>query len=483
MEDTLKAVLSNERDTNELLDSWIVSCRRGESLVDTALCHPSLFALLIDAAPSNQDSAKRLLSILAEDTTARKAILQAQPSYYTSQAPLPHRQIYSEIAIKEFLFTIEAPCLEVTKLFLGFLHDEDTSVSERAVSCLTHAMRRHNGPHTMSSKPATEVILTEVKELLQRKDAVTVRVMEGLLAGVVRAEEKDGFEFLKSNGVMDLLVDSVEEATTDVLLLMNYLEVLELLSRSPHGVQFMTTRRGLGARLAGLAQQNMIESVSGFALRFIANFCAHSSENALYAIEQGWVSVAKTFCVDLRNDSLSLRALQVLSGVGQSAAGLEHLISSLDYKILVGATNSRQPDVIESGMHGLAEIFERGDQSEGLIKIMEKDYSLQRLFESRSSGLKGVRIGCLRLISALAGCRAAGNIIADDQFLWDWLVDPDIEPDLECKDVKYGAAQKLALHAEHISKSAEEVMELRVVAKMGPLFSKRAHEAPESHVG
>ena len=489
--DALRACVAqnNDKELYAFFEAWVAAVHRGEDVEGKCAALSDVCSLQLATKSADiRDAAARAVRVLCGSRAGRLPVLAGlEKDGALAAPPSEHQRLLraaASVALLSHLTdaTDAATALSPfqSSLLAELLKDDVVANSESAVRCLSTLVKTAQG-RTMLCESS---VMDGLGALIAQNDAVSIRVLEGLIAGVQRDE--DGFAFLREKGILDALVDKVEESTTDLLLLLNYLEVLELLSQSPYGTSFLLTRRELGARLTALASQNLVESVSGFALRFIARFAAHSGENAAYAIDNKWVEVATGFADPHDASSTSLGAMDVVGSVGSTETGLAHLTDTGAWKILPAAAASRQPDMVEAALHALSLVFESTATSEGALArftaALFAASGSDRLLAARSHAVTDVRTAGIRFILALARHEAAVPHLTGSQLMWDWFTDPDVEVDLECRALKYDAAVLLVKHAAAIPREAEEVMELRVVAKMGPQWQKRATRAPEGMI-
>eukprot|EP01063_Lacrimia_lanifica_P005676 TRINITY_DN13414_c0_g1_i1.p1 TRINITY_DN13414_c0_g1~~TRINITY_DN13414_c0_g1_i1.p1 ORF type:complete len:547 (+),score=161.49 TRINITY_DN13414_c0_g1_i1:49-1641(+) len=520
------------------LDGWRQRVRRGEDVGPLLERLPEVFELLARGSSASRDAAEQLVRALTQRSEGRALIASGALDELFAAALDPSKtDAQCRCACADVLKTAcravtaaPGPGLpafrpELLQLIAQCLQDPDVGVTAKAEACLTHILL-HRTLREDTVVQAT--FFPAILGLVSQNDEVSVRVLEGVAQALgeeadkkhtkrvemlerqhrqklanpdtpveasnghveVYDNEEEIFETLQQLGVLDSIADGVVRATEDVLLLLNYMEVLEAVTRSAYGVAFCATRSALGERLAGLARQNVVESVSGFSLRFIGNFAQHSPENCAYALNQGWYQLAQGFAKALANDLGTCRGIEALAGVAATPCGLQRLAEEKDFfSVFVTGALSPHADVKEAALHGAAAMLESPfnlsvlAQPDTFASLFDPDCyaskaAISKVLQLRSHAVQSVRLATLRFIAALSRHRGAVPFLTTCQLMWDWLVDPDVEMDVMCKETKYGGIQHLAKNAEFIDRDAKDVMELRVAAKMGPYYTKRSTRAP-----
>lgn len=200
---------------------------------------------------------------------------------------------------------------------------------------------------------------------------------------------------------------------------------------------------------------------------------------------------------------LGERAVEALCGIASTPAGLARLLASrqaegesgelalLRKRVCAGVQSQAGREVRVVAMHSLAAVFESpllcGDAHRAaLTELFDAVFGgaagggLPAVLQCRSDAVVALRAAFLHLFHALAALPCAAAAACRDQGAWEWLLDVDAEADKECKEWKYGATQRMVQHCVadlEALRGAQEVLELRTVARLGPFATAAVREA------
>ncbi|KAJ9468949.1 hypothetical protein DIPPA_35636 [Diplonema papillatum] len=498
MEGEVEAIRKGDSQAAVVLESWAGRVRRGDGVAGIAARLGDVVcpALTAYGLPSVHEAAGRVLASLADKREGRAAFLDPQHAAVLSaatsrDAPPQVRELISRCLHRSITMVADgtgiADHLEqafssgAVAVLFATIDDPEVAVACKAGETLAWLVAAGPGRARLA---ADDAAMQKLKDAIRAENEVSLRILDGL--GEAGAHNREAFVFLRELGVLDSIANGVAKSTTDLLLLLNYLEVLELICRSPLGVEFCGTRPDLGDRIVRLAEQDVSAPVCGFALRFIGNFARHSAENAGYALRAGWYDVAvKHKAVD--------KGLESLAGLACRVPTLLRMLTTADFSAFTDAVAARDPTMQETGLHCLAQPFEAAaepdadaahrEAAEQLFTdaLLRTGY-LKKAVSLRSHSITSVRLAALRLIAALASNSFTVNHLTSDQVLWDYILDPNIELDMMCKETKFGAIQKLVKYNALIKRPDKEIAELESLGRAGPWAVNRKLHAPNTEV-
>ena len=366
---------------------------------------------------------------------------------------------------------------KLLKLAIQLATDKDLAAAAKSVKAICMVATTRVGRNLVWEIPE---IQQSLQQTFKSSSTTAIRIIECLMEAAqgLKSDEdasRESYEFLRDIGVLDALTDGVEAATSDILLLLNYLEVLDHIADSPVGIEYCATRPTLGNRIIGLVDQQLVPQVSGFALKFIGKFSLHSNETANYAISSGWTQkVTESFSKGASDSSI-----EAISNLCSSQIGLSHLFEDC-CRIFIDLLRMKNAEAKATVFHALSQVFEQ-EGNDKLNQLFDRlSDSIKLLLCDRTHGVLEVRVGFLRLFSALCKHNFSAGLCTAEDRVWDWLVDPDIEPDNMCKEIKFGAIQRLVKNLGVINRNDTELEHLLVCSKKGPFFTKRKSTGPET---
>jgi hypothetical protein len=310
---------------------------------------------------------------------------------------------------------------------------------------------------------------------------VALRVMECVVVGCGGGAPA-ALGFCGSVGVTDAVVGGVVEPTTDVLLLLNGLELLERLAASPAGLTLLRHRPDVLPRIRALAS-HPDPSVAGFALRFMGRFSARGEAEGAVACAAWFPAAALTLLQAEATDPDTLQtALETVGSMATTQAGLSTLLADSAACERLGALAAFAPrEVRTAALHAIAVPVDAPTAPDPLLQrlvagLFDGSAGIPRyeaLLAASRTFDRDVRLGALHLLHALAGRRWGALRLARTPGFLAWLTDRSNEADKEALEYKFGIGQRMHAFVTDLSEAigAPATMDLRAFVRLGPFFN------------
>eukprot|EP01064_Diplonema_japonicum_P029176 TRINITY_DN4651_c0_g5_i1.p1 TRINITY_DN4651_c0_g5~~TRINITY_DN4651_c0_g5_i1.p1 ORF type:complete len:500 (+),score=112.59 TRINITY_DN4651_c0_g5_i1:54-1502(+) len=327
------------------------------------------------------------------------------------------------------------------------------------------------GDHLSRSVLTTHTkIVDSLQEKFKTRSVEALRILEVLIQKA--GTDTDLFTFLETIGALDAVVDGVETVGDDILMLLNYLEILETIAKGPLGARFCGTRKGLGTRIIRIAEQDLVDVASDFAIRFIGRFAEHSEENCVHALRSNWLeSVVKSRNLE--------KKIEALGGICTQQPGLAHVVAQTGMFADFFIVPKNKPDLLEISLHAIAAILESSAISVETVCPVLLPHMAQ-LLDHRNHQIVAVRQAGLRFLAAALKHSVFVAYVSLDQLMWDYFLDVDCEMDYTCKEIKFGALQNLHRNKGSIEgRDSQEILEIELLTEKGPFYTKRETRAPQ----
>eukprot|EP01060_Flectonema_neradi_P020310 TRINITY_DN2784_c0_g3_i1.p1 TRINITY_DN2784_c0_g3~~TRINITY_DN2784_c0_g3_i1.p1 ORF type:complete len:488 (+),score=85.83 TRINITY_DN2784_c0_g3_i1:62-1525(+) len=479
--DDLTIVKTAAEGANDIILKWQRAVRGGQGKTEW---HLAVFEGFGGGSHSIRDACLRYIHVLFDTTEGGELVLASREvqAMLLEGSQHPASEVRSVCSLGMYAAARNnIKCFmssdELLKVAIQLATDKDITAAAKSVKAVCMAFADKAARQLIRDSPA---MYQSLKETFTTSSTTSIRIIECIMetAETLKSDEdasRECYEFIRDIGVLDALTTGVETSTSDILLLLNYLEVLDHIADSPIGIEYCATRPTLGARIIALIDQQFVPQVSGFALKFIGKFSLHSEETANFAISSGWAEkVTSSF-----KKGASDPSIKAISDLCSTPTGLEHLLNE-GSRIFTDLLKISNAEAKASVFHGLGQIFEQQGTDTLQQFFASIEGLLKTLLPDRSHGILEVRVGFQRLFSGLCGHKFAVPFCTSEDRVWDWIMDPDTEPDNMCKEIRFGAVQKLVKNMSVINRNDTEIEHLLTYSKKGPFFTKRKSTAPET---
>eukprot|EP01065_Artemidia_motanka_P043605 TRINITY_DN6074_c0_g1_i1.p1 TRINITY_DN6074_c0_g1~~TRINITY_DN6074_c0_g1_i1.p1 ORF type:complete len:511 (+),score=161.09 TRINITY_DN6074_c0_g1_i1:81-1613(+) len=357
--------------------------------------------------------------------------------------------------------------------------DERTDVGTRAAKTVA-AVARAGSAELQSSQDIMEKLRAVLKDPVP-----ALRAIDALLESA--ADSRGVYDFADRCGALDAVATGLEE-DDDVLQALNYLEVLGTIAASDNADSFFGRRPGLPSRVTKMAAEGGDETTACFALRFISRFAQHSAANGERAVAEGWFDSASQWLARARSPEQKHRSLECLCSIACTPAGVDKLLSSdRDVKVLRESIGGRPHSqaarelrvvAMSSVANALDSTILRSEDRQRLADAVFDDAVLADFLRYRTDQVTEVRTAFNRALRALVIETPTALRVCSDHGLWAWLLDLNAETDKQCREIKHSAIQRLIGSAAQLAtaRGERELMELRIVARLGPFVTRREQE-------